>query len=449
MTSLKYYQALFNVPFLIVLTALSVPLVQAENRIDTQLPNAPELSAYGDHKVGVKTLDLVNPNQIDVVSLVAQKSSADNIPRYARPLKVELWYPALADSQGEQTLSAYLRDGTQKVSLHGQGIRDAEPMRGPNKYPFVIISHGYPGNRYLMAHLGENLASKGYVVASIDHTDSTYRTLGAFASTLINRPLDQRFVLDQIESLNQDNTSFLHNMVDTQNTALIGYSMGAYGAIIMAGAGVTESAVSMPSSAPYQLLSMHQQGSDLQNERPDPRLKTVIAFAPWGMNYGVWSADSLSEISIPILLVAGSVDDVSGYEKGVRAIWKNATKSERALLTFDNANHSAGAPMPAPEESYYFNEKLGINVSEHYTDAVWGNARMNNISQHFATAWLDKHLKNNQKIDVYLDLVPNSNDGVWAKNGENIASDEHTHWHGFKNRTAKGLRFERLDNETF
>jgi hypothetical protein len=72
MTSLKYYQALFNVPFLIVLTALSVPLVQAENRIDTQLPNAPELSAYGDHKVGVKTLDLVNPNQIDVVSLVAQ-----------------------------------------------------------------------------------------------------------------------------------------------------------------------------------------------------------------------------------------------------------------------------------------------------------------------------------------------------------------------------------------
>jgi hypothetical protein len=129
--------------------------------------------------------------------------------------------------------------------------------------------------------------------------------------------------------------------------------------------------------------------------------------------------------------------------------WKNAAKSERALLTFDNANHSAGAPMPAPEESYYFNEKLGINVSEHYTDAVWGNARMNNISQHFATAWLDKHLKNNQKIDVYLDLVPNSNDGVWAKNGENIASDEHTHWHGFKNRTAKGLRFERLDNETF
>ena len=38
----------------------------------------------------------------------------------------------------------------------------------------MIISHGYPGNRYLMSHLGENLASKGFVVASIDHRDSTY-----------------------------------------------------------------------------------------------------------------------------------------------------------------------------------------------------------------------------------------------------------------------------------
>lgn len=444
MTLLKYRSASFCFVTLCISSILLSLAARAENRIDTQLPSAPALSAYGEYTVGVKTLELVNPKQIDVLRLIAEKSEVENVPYYKRPLTIELWYPAAADSEGKQALSAYLRDATQEVSLHGQGIRDAAPLRSQSQYPFVLISHGYPGNRYLMAHLGENLASKGYVVASIDHTDSTYRTAGAFASTLVNRPLDQSFVLDQIQALNQDSTSFLYNMVDTDNTALIGYSMGAYGAVIMAGAGITEAAVSMPGSAPHNILEMHQQGSVEQSKRPDPRLKTIIAFAPWGMNYGLWNEQGLSDISIPMLVVAGSVDDVSGYENGVRAIWENAKNSNRALLTFDNANHSAGAPMPAPEESYYFNEDLGFNISEHYTDAVWDSARMNNISQHFATAWLGKHLKNENAMDAYLDLVPHSNDGVWSMDSENKPSEEHTHWHGFKNRTAKGLRFERL-----
>lgn len=440
----KNATALFCAAILATLNLLVIAQVRAENRIDTQLPNAPALSAYGEFSVGVKTLELVNPNQIDVVRLMAEHSAADSIPRYDRPLTVELWYPAVEDSQGEQVLSAYLRDAKQKIALHGRGIRDAKPLSSQNNFPFVIISHGYPGNRYLMAHLAENLASKGYVVASIDHTDSTYRTLGAFASTLINRPLDQSFVLDQVQALSQDRDSFLYQLVDTQNTALIGYSMGAYGAVIMAGAGVTEGALSMPGAAPQKLLSMHQQGSESQKNRPDPRLKTIIAFAPWGMNYGVWDAEGLSGIRIPMLVVGGSQDDVSGYDNGIRSIWEKASNSDRALLTFDNANHSAGAPMPAPKESYYFNEALGINVSEHYTDAVWDTVRMNNISQHFVTVWLGKHLKNEKGMEVYLDLLPNSNEGVWAKDEQGTVNSKHTHWHGFVNRTAKGLRFERL-----
>jgi len=39
----------------------------------------------------------------------------------------------------------------------------------------VIISHGYPGNRFLLSHLAENLASKGFVVAAPDHPDKHLR----------------------------------------------------------------------------------------------------------------------------------------------------------------------------------------------------------------------------------------------------------------------------------
>jgi predicted dienelactone hydrolase len=70
-----------------------------------------------------------------------------------------------------------------------------------------------------MSHLAENIASKGYVVVSIDHTDSTYRTQAAFGSTLVNRPLDQLFTLDQIEAMSNDPSSFLHQLVDVNNTA--------------------------------------------------------------------------------------------------------------------------------------------------------------------------------------------------------------------------------------
>jgi hypothetical protein len=65
-------------------------------------------------------------------------------------------------------------DGRPQAELTGRAVRDAPPHASDAPYPLVIVSHGYPGNRFLLSHLSENLASKGYVVAAIDHTDSTY-----------------------------------------------------------------------------------------------------------------------------------------------------------------------------------------------------------------------------------------------------------------------------------
>lgn len=92
-------------------------------------------------------------------------------------------------------------DTTLLLSL-GKATRNCPPAFG--RFPLVIISHGFPGNRYLLSHLAENLASKGYCVASIDHLDSLYSECAhpaSFPSTLLNRPLDQRFVLDAMGNL--------------------------------------------------------------------------------------------------------------------------------------------------------------------------------------------------------------------------------------------------------
>ncbi len=422
-------------------TALAADSSRAENRIDTIRPDAPELAAYGEFSVGVRTLELVNPDQVDVVA--AQAAADGEVPsRYDRPLTIDVWYPGAA---GEATsYDVTLRDGRTAVEVHGRARRDADADRSAAPYPLVLISHGYPGNRFLLSHLAENLASKGYVVASIDHTDSTYRTLAAFSSTLVNRPLDQLFVLEELERRSVAESGFFAGLVDADHSGLIGYSMGGYGAVITSGGGIT--AESAERGAPLGLLEMHRAGAEALEarfaNRVEPKIKAVVAFAPWGMTNDVWDAQGLSAIRIPTLFVAGSADAVSGYEDGVQAMFEQATSVDRHLLTFLNAGHNAAAPMPAPEET-----RSGRAIYSHYADPVWDSVRMNNIAQHFVTAFLGLRLKGDESMAGYLELVEESDAGVWAKNPDGSSKPEHSYWKGFANQTARGLRLETLSAE--
>ena len=151
----------------LVATAAAAP-VAAQNRIDGQSPDAPELAAYGNLPVGVRQLEFTNPDQIDIVAVAGGAGTPGNLPRADRPLTVEMWYPAAQNATGETKFNTYLRDGTTEVTLEGRAMRDAPPAESGEPFPLLMLSHGYPGNRFLMSHLAENLASKGYIVASID-----------------------------------------------------------------------------------------------------------------------------------------------------------------------------------------------------------------------------------------------------------------------------------------
>ncbi|MGH1577527.1 alpha/beta hydrolase family protein [Planktotalea sp.] len=418
--------------------ALMVTPAMAENRIDTIRPDAPMLAAYGEHVVGVKTFEISNPDQIDIVN-----TTAENAPRYDRPLTVEVWYPAAEGTQSGGTYEGVnLRAASIQVALEGQAVRDAAPtMQG--KFPLIVISHGYPGNRFLMAHLGENLASKGYVTVSIDHTDSTYADQNAFGSTLLNRPLDQDFVVETFADFSATSPE-LAAIIDGDTVGVIGYSMGGYGALIYGGAGVTQASTEYPWGTPNGLLQRHLAGSGSHADMPNDKVKAIISIAPWGKNTGFWDADGLAGFEKPLMLMAGSVDDVSVYA-ALRAIFEETTGTKRHLLTFENANHNAGAPMPSPAEGYQMVEGLDFAPFEHYADAVWDNVRMNNIAQHFATAFMDLHLKGDEGKAAYLDLVVNAADGVHKLGDDGKPAPEHTYWEGFPARTAAGLKFETLE----
>ena len=412
-----------------------------DNHIDTIRSDAPELAQYGKFSVGVKTLKMTNPQQLDILKAKA----GEPIPSYDRPLTVEVWYPAkvVSGQAGAGQYRAITRDGKSEVTLYGRAVRDAQPDASGGPYPLLIISHGYPGNRYLLSHLGENLSSKGYVVVSIDHTDSTYSDQAAFGSTLLNRPLDQLFVLDEMARLNtSDPAGTLKGMVNADTTGLIGYSMGGYGVVNTIGGGFTAASVALPWGTPNGALAVRQAGNPAHAASMDKRIKAAVAFAPWGWNAGFWDAAGLAGIKTPVFFVAGSVDDVSGYSPGVRNIFEGSVNAPRFLLTFENANHNAGAPMPAPRETWLPVSTLKFIPAEHYADAVWDNARMNNIAQHFTTAFLGKYLKNDSGMDAYLNVIENSRDGKWSAEANGSFKSDHNYWKGFPNRSVAGLRLE-------
>jgi len=199
----------------------------------------------------------------------------------------------------------------------------------------------------------------------------------------------------------------------------------------------------MPAAPPNALLRERTAANAAYRASIDPRVKAAIAIGPWGMQTGFWDADGLAGIRTPVLFVAGSVDDVSGYEKGTRAIFDLAVNAERYLLTFVNANHNAGAPVPAPLESFGWSETTRSSPFTHYADAVWDTTRMNNILQHFVTAYVDLHLKGEVDRRAYLDVVPNGTDAVFAQDRDGNPQAAHTYWKGFKRGTAVGLVLER------
>jgi predicted dienelactone hydrolase len=423
-----------------LLLITSAGAVATQNRIDVVTPAAPELAAYGPLHIGVRTIDATDRNRADVL----HTKEAETTARADRTLTLEVWYPAVLRS-GQQDGGEYrtlTRDPAISATIRGRAVRDAEPASG-TAFPLVIISHGYPGNRYLLSHLGENLASKGFVTVSIDHKDSTYDSQLAFASTLYNRSLDQLFVLREMDRLGKPGSgSFLAGVVDASRAGLIGYSMGGYGAVNSIGGGYTDASVTAENAPPNRLLAERASSNPVYRSSIDARIKAAVAIAPWGMQSGYWDGEGLSGIRTPVLFVAGSVDEVAGYEKGTRAIYRAAVNADRYLLTFINAGHNAAAPYPAPAEVMIDPAPQRASPFTHYADPVWDTTRMNNILQHFTTAFFDLHLKGERDKQAYLDVVPNGKDAVYSLDRDGKATPAHTYWKGFKRGTAVGLILE-------
>lgn len=426
---MKTLSLLFGGAALVSATAIISPSVSAAQTLYKPFPAdvMPSLSEKGNYDVGVKTVEAAYPVKV--------KDIAGN--EVERSLTLEVWYPAASSAQ-KTTYINETRSG-QVFEVQADASRDAPIANADTDFPVIVISHGYTGYRTLMFYLGEHLASHGYVVAAIDHTDSTNKDVNfaenpysGFPSTLLNRSRDQVFTLNSIS----ENT-FFKESVDASKAGIIGYSMGGYGAVSTVGgcyAFNDQTAATFTGTQDPKAVALIKEalntcaGGKARGEETLPAWKAALALAPWGGQHQLFDVQSLNNIKVPVLYVAGDNDDISGYD-GIKWLFDNTGSKESKLLTVKNARHNV-APHPAPKEAYGSEFDLGS-----YIEPAWEVQKLNAINEHFALALMNCHVKALSEYCGYLNV-----DGSSAQIPVNGKKPEP--WKGFDDRWALGLEMQ-------
>ena len=401
---------------------------------------APELGRFGEHSIGTQELTFAMPDRVTFGKLGLATGA---IETETRELKVRIYYPAEAPSAVSPITYTHTMEppDMEPVTFEYAGRAHPDvPALGEGRYPLVLMSHGFNGWSTQFSNLAEHIASRGYIVASIDHADMKLEGptdfIHSFVKVLASRSLDQRQILTQIlERAGADDTGPFA-LVDPEQVAVIGYSMGGYGALATAGGDYDYASgplANVPEDAIAPVRAAGQEASPID---------AVVAFAPWGgqPDNRVWSAGTLSKVTVPVLLVAGSEDDVSNYDEGISWIFDSLTGTERSMLVFREARHNiVGNAFELPEDAPF-------RAIEFVSEPVWRQDRINSINQHFVAAFLDMTLKGDEAKAAYLNVpTEDANASQWPVsageqlNGKLAGDGEADHWRGFQRRWAVGL----------
>ncbi|QJU59131.1 dienelactone hydrolase [Sphingomonas sp. AP4-R1] len=398
--------------------------------------DAPELARLGTHPVGVADVEFVQPGQADPLSEGATPAIVD------RHLPIKVWYPAATPGPGTTYRAALPGENGADVAFTVPGIATPGARAAAGKFPLVILAHGYSNVPEALSWLGENLASKGYVVVAPAFRDPAIsnRTPAAAAGPLARRPLDIVFAAAEAQRRARAGQG-VFAAADPARTVLIGYSMGGYGVLTAAGAPLD----SKLAAATRGVLAPYVTGGAKAGDMRVADLKAVVAIAPPGNLRGtaLWASPGVAAIRTPTLFIVGSQDHVVGYDPGVRTLFADEVHAPRYLLTFREAAHSIALIGAPPEMRKTFWDE------DWFEDSVWRKDRLLAVQAHFITAFLDRTVKGDAAKGAYLDgLVPNSDDGVWADApsgryaGYSPGAPASTIWKGFQPSRAKGMSLE-------
>lgn len=200
----------------------------------------------GSYPIGTSIFHLVNDHPSDPSSAGANGK---------RELMIQVWYPA---SPSHAPRAPYRRFSETTVKSSFQAVlwthaRWNPPLaRSSSPFPLLLLNPAWTGRRTNYTYLVEDLVSHGYIVVGIDHTGNSGPT--AFPDGHVSEPTfdpgldfatrtfaelttyaaqqlaiqvnDNRFVLDQLQSWNQDPANRFFRRIDMDRVGALGHSFG-------------------------------------------------------------------------------------------------------------------------------------------------------------------------------------------------------------------------------
>jgi predicted dienelactone hydrolase len=344
----------------------------------------------GPHRIGTMSMELVN------------RSQPDPWTSGPRALMVSVWYPArdvakypLARQMQPGAAAGFDQSNTTSVpagTVNWAATKTHAHVGAPAQrgaHPVVLYSPGVGDPRTWGTTLVEELASRGYVVVTIDHPGETFvqfpdgvrgpdalsqaptssdpQQWATFLHKVVTaRETDTRFVLDQLVPLDSGRVPQLTGTMDLRRIGMFGQSGGGFTALqTMHDDGRIKAAIDMDGELNYA-----------QEDLPGTPMSTVVT-------------DGLSK---PFMLMGSKTDGRHNRENtSWNLLWKHSTGWHRDLYLTGSAHGSyadAEAIVPQLLSKGVIDKKLAIEDvgTVDSTEAVAANRA-------YITAFFDQWLR--------------------------------------------------------
>jgi predicted dienelactone hydrolase len=231
--------------------------------------------------------------------------------------------------------------------------------------------------------MGPHLASHGFVTLTVQGQHSWGFTMSA---DMIDFPLDQRIALDALEA---QAGPPLAGLADTSRSAAIGYSFGAWDALMLAGARVdpdhySRTCASRPagwsdnwwgyicgSADAWEAIVARAEevgiarDDGLWESMGDSRIRAVMPMGPEG--FDLIGPAGLADVQVPALLIAAGNDSGNDYDPATTSLFAHYPDAE--LITFVGADHLMVLQRDAVEQMKRFvTAFLGYRLQGHAGD---------------------------------------------------------------------------------
>ncbi|GAB3151645.1 alpha/beta hydrolase family protein [Microbispora hainanensis] len=338
---------------------------------------APAATPTGTAPTGIGALPApTGPHPVGATTLYLKDTSRPDpwVPEAtARELMVTLWYPA---RPGEGRRAPYMTAKESELTLKGKhvtgvpydvlsrtrtnALEDAKPAGRTGGLPLVVLSPGFTMPRSTLTSLAEELASRGYAVAGVDHTYENYATTfpdgrvaecvacdsdtdPGFGTKVAGvRAADVSFVLDQLTGPHA--TWEGSSLIDPSEIAMAGHSIGG-------------------AAAAAAMLK-------------DRRVRAGI-----DMDGTTYARIPKSGLSRPFLFLGSAGHEPAGRDTSWDRDWKLLTGWKRWLV-LPGADHQSFTDVPLLAGA------LGIAVPGGLSPA-----RSAEITRAYVGAFLDRHLR--------------------------------------------------------